>query len=302
MKTIAVISGGGSYGAYHAGTLAALNLKFDAVYGTSTGAMMAPLVALGKYVSLETAYTSLGQYNVFNSWATNPVKPNGKISIAKAITRIASGKNSLGATDKALKKTIREFYTKDMHDELFNKKDVIVNTVDLRKQQASKVEYFNAKDTPYELFTEYMRASASFPGIMSPVYLQEKELVDGGLAETASVLKAMENKPKVLHLFLHHKRVDSDAPKKEKAKNFLHMLMRILNTFMDEVKQNDLDQKMIKNAAKMNGVEEIHFHYMKEEFTNRLVFDKAEMRDMLQKGYANAHDPSCNFKLTKQDF
>ncbi len=45
----AVISGGGSMGAYGAGTLAALNKDYDLVCGVSTGALMSPLVALKKW-------------------------------------------------------------------------------------------------------------------------------------------------------------------------------------------------------------------------------------------------------------
>jgi len=291
MNKIAVISGGGSYGAYHVGTLFKLNEKFDAVFGTSTGALMAPFAALGQYEKLIEAYADIDQYDVFNGYWTNPIKKNGKINIAKSLLRIARGKKSIGATDKALTKTIKKFYTPDMHQLIAGMKDVIVNVVNLRQTKSSLPIYINGKKTGYDNFIQAMRASASFPLLMNSVSFDNMELVDGGLSETASVIEAMKLKPKEVHVFVHSKAPFRASRTKELTKNIFHMAARVIGTLIDEVKQNDLNEEKIKEAGKKYGVRTVHLHYMHKLYTHRLVFNKEEMQQMIKDG--------MNHKVTK---
>src|SRR5688572_10538662 len=63
MKRALVISGGGSKGAFAVGILKKLlvlfpQLKFDIIVGTSTGALIAPLAAVGELDLLEEIYTT----------------------------------------------------------------------------------------------------------------------------------------------------------------------------------------------------------------------------------------------------
>lgn len=285
MRRIAVITGGGSFGAYHVGTLCRLLGKYDIVYGTSTGALMAPFVALGEYRKLKEAYTNIGQLDVFNNRMSNPVKSNGKISLIKAAFRILRGKKSLGATDKALKKSIDRFYTSDLHNRLVGLKNCFVNCVDLRSSTPSRVNYFNSKTNNHRDFKEYMRASASFPLLMSPVYKNNMELVDGGVSETASLAKAMALRPDEIDVFVHTTKPKSY--RKERVKNIMHLAMRVIYTFMDEVRQNDLEESKIRELAKKYGVKKVNLYYMHKEYTNRMVFNKKEMSQMFSDGFNN---------------
>ena len=63
MSRAIVISGGGSKGAFAVGVLKRLfevypNLDFDMIVGTSTGSLMAPLLAMKDIASLETLYSN----------------------------------------------------------------------------------------------------------------------------------------------------------------------------------------------------------------------------------------------------
>ena len=52
-RKAAVISGGGSWGAYGGGTLARLNADYDTIVGVSTGSLLAPLAALREWEVLK---------------------------------------------------------------------------------------------------------------------------------------------------------------------------------------------------------------------------------------------------------
>ena len=71
MSRALVISGGGSKGAFAVGVIKRLlkeypNLNFDTYVGTSTGSLIVPLAAMGKYDVLEQLYSSIKTTDVIN--------------------------------------------------------------------------------------------------------------------------------------------------------------------------------------------------------------------------------------------
>lgn len=68
-KTALVVSGGGSKGAFAVGVIKYItenrpDIQFDTLCGTSTGALMIPLVALGQMSQLEKLYTTNKTENI----------------------------------------------------------------------------------------------------------------------------------------------------------------------------------------------------------------------------------------------
>ncbi len=59
MATALVISGGGSKGAFAAGVVCENQKEYDYYYGTSTGALVVLLTAVGKYDLLEEICTTI---------------------------------------------------------------------------------------------------------------------------------------------------------------------------------------------------------------------------------------------------
>src|SRR5690242_16435662 len=114
MKRALIISGGGAFGAYGAGTLAAINKDYDIVAGISTGALMSPLVALKKWNVLKTAYTSVNNDKIFDKKWYRPhvFNKKGKLNVLSIfyvlIMRMFGRKNSLNslATTKNMRKLI----------------------------------------------------------------------------------------------------------------------------------------------------------------------------------------------------
>lgn len=297
MNKCAVIFGGGSYGAYHVGTLARLGINFDEVYGTSTGALQAPLVALGEYDRLREAYTSLNQYDVFDGYWSNPIKSNGKVNLTKSAIRLARGKKTLGSTKKALPKTIQKFYTEQDHYRLQNSTSrATVCVTNLSKANPSLAEYFDSNTSMYEEFVKMMTASASFPAVMSSIIHNGQEYVDGGLVESGPVEKAMATEPKEIHLFVHKTSIYENR-EMPITKNFGHLLMRMVYSMTNEVQLNDLHEHKLKTWGALYGVKSIHVHWMKKEYTNRLVFDKGEMQKMYEDGFNDAIDLTSKIDL-----
>ena len=69
-KTALAVSGGGAKGAFAVGVLKFISqhtiLAFDIVSGTSTGAMMSPLIATAEFALLEEIYTTTKTTDVFH--------------------------------------------------------------------------------------------------------------------------------------------------------------------------------------------------------------------------------------------
>src|SRR5580700_8864665 len=68
-KRLLVVSGGGARGAWGVGVLSELIKRqggYQAVFGTSTGSLMAPLILLKDMDTLAAAYTQVTQSSIFN--------------------------------------------------------------------------------------------------------------------------------------------------------------------------------------------------------------------------------------------
>ena len=79
MKAL-VISGGGSLGAWGGGVAEYLfntGNTYDVIVGTSTGALLSPMIAMNNFAELKSAYTSMNQNDIFD---INPFCKDGSIS------------------------------------------------------------------------------------------------------------------------------------------------------------------------------------------------------------------------------
>lgn len=108
---ILVVGGGGARGAWGAGMVKGLinqnKESYKLIVGTSTGALMSPLIALNKFDTLKYAYTNIKTRDIFklNPFINNPNKQ--KLRIINTIFRLC--KPSLGVTDGAFRNTVKKF-------------------------------------------------------------------------------------------------------------------------------------------------------------------------------------------------
>lgn len=182
-------SGGGIKAAAHIGAIKALeekNIKFDAVAGTSSGSIIAVLYALG--------YSSNEMINLLKKYSKN-IK---KVEIKKIIKLIyglifkkeiiIDGLNSGNFIEKALNDICKENNILNIND---INMPLIIPTVDLqtgtlivasskqiRKTYSDEIKFIN--DIP---ISTAVRASCSYPVVISPCIYKNRQLVDGGIRE-----------------------------------------------------------------------------------------------------------------------
>lgn len=188
-----VISGGGSYGAWGCGlaqTLCVSN-KYERVIGTSTGALMAPLIAAGKFDVLKEAYTKVQDFDVYK---VNPIFNKAhkqRINILNAIWRVIRGKKGLGDTSK-LKTMIRKYFTRKTYNYLRDYGiDVIVVVYNMTNKE---IEYKSVLIETYDDFCDWIYASTCVPIFVDPFTKNNCIYVDGGLVENTALKLAVKLK------------------------------------------------------------------------------------------------------------
>lgn len=173
LDRIAVISGGGAYGAWGAGLAERLyNIRLNnrrqftnnpsackncgeyrIVVGTSTGSLMAPLVLVNRYADLRQGYTGVKQDDIFN---VNPFKENGELRSFLFLAWRFIFYNSLGESE-SLREVVKEFYTKPIHDEIVNSgKELIVTVTNMSDGQA---HYMSSNKYAYDDSAEKLGGS-----------------------------------------------------------------------------------------------------------------------------------------------
>jgi NTE family protein len=238
-KTALVISGGGSKGAFAVGAIEVLReagVRFDLVTGSSTGALIAPLVATDEIALLRKIYSSVRTADVLTA-------RSGALDIwtAGSVYDTAPLWNLINTyiTDERYTRVLRAAA------------EIFLCAVDL---QTAEVTYFNPKrgtGGPMSrlAFNRAILASASQPVLMPSVRLTEggDQFVDGGVREMAPIRKAIAEGATVVFAV-----VLSPAQQARQDKAFVGVtdtLLRSLDLLLDEISANDVDDAVFYNRA-----------------------------------------------------
>ena len=185
MSTLS-IGGGGDKGAFAVGAIEVLlekGYEFDTIVGTSTGALIAPLVALGDIDKLVEIYTTVTKKDIVSSnwWRPCYLWTKGLYS------------------SRPLEKLIR----RTMGGARFDKLQLVDPNIFLCCVgcQTKQVHYWTQREHPHyqvhawKSFDEYVAAtlaSSNQPTIMPPIALRGEQCLDGGVRETAPISMARE--------------------------------------------------------------------------------------------------------------
>lgn len=236
MKTALITSGGGAKGAFSVGALLALRdlnkANFDIISGTSTGALIAALAAVGKYDELKHEYLNVSNEDILQS--------------QNLIQNLAQGKPYFYGTIP-LEEKIKTYITDaDYHTIKASQMTVCFTAISL---QTGKITVFTTKDfTPQDdyvvkeitspnMLRAAVSASSNQAAFLPPVTIDGEQYVDGGNREVlpsrapvdlgAELVYALSNNP--LNL----------APGKDNYTGVLDVLVRSISIFIQDVRVND---------------------------------------------------------------
>ena len=189
MKIGLCLAGGGIKGAAHIGVIKALeeeNIKIDCISGTSSGSIVAAMYAMG--------YNSNEMIKLFKGYAKEITKVNWKMIFKLIFGLIFERKITIQGLNNGNKLAeIINLQAKQKNIKLMSdiKMPIIIPSVNLydgsiclfssiRKDRKYSDEVIIIDDIDVG---KAVQSSCAYPGIFSPVQLNNKNLVDGGVRE-----------------------------------------------------------------------------------------------------------------------
>lgn len=192
-------AGGGIKGAAHIGALKAFeeeNIKFDYIAGTSSGSIVAVLYAVG--------FTSEEIYEIFKKYS-NKINYFEAKNIIKLILDLLikwkidiKGLNSGKKIEKLINKECSKKGINNINQinkkilipsvNICNGKVCVFSSIKNRKIYSDEIVYNNDIN-----IGKAVRASCSYPGVFSPVKINNNYYIDGGIRENVPWKELKEN-------------------------------------------------------------------------------------------------------------
>jgi len=318
-KTALAISGGGSKGAFAVGVLKYIKqnkpeISFDIFCGTSTGSLITPLAVLAEISELERVYTST---------TTKDILLKGRL-----IDRFINDDALFDVTPlvNLVKKTITDSrYNSIMNSgKDFFLATVCLQTGKItyftNTSLASTPEFDMIKISNKDELVRAIVASSNQPVFMSPVEIRGKQYVDGGVREYAPIQAAIADDATDIYAILLSPEIPNNDGRK--FESLTDILLRSISLFSEDVSANDVrisklfgdgiayinsvKQKILDTTDLTEEEVEAFFFSKKNPFQNKkelnihiirpdaylgtdgLSFEPAQMKGMLDKGYATA--------------
>lgn len=311
IKRALVLSGGGAKGAFTVGALkyliVELGMRFDLIIGTSTGSLIAPLVAIRDIANLIHFYENVEQQDIL-------------IDRPDLFAFLFS--DALNDSTP-LERLIQRFFGEDERYRrlLQSKTEVFITVVNM---QTGEVEYGNPHQDPKPVFLKKILASASVPVMMPPVKIGGSQYIDGGVKEIAPLSKAIDEGATHIVSIVLYPEVNHRPPVQKEFKSSMEILKRTLELLTDEIVDNDLKVAALYTEAirYINGIKKrgkerlglnssqikslfpgdqnpfrgkrtVHLTTIRPEeplITSSLEFRPDQMREMVDKGYFRAKE------------
>lgn len=275
-----LFAGGAAHGAYWVGYHYKARPKYDAYIGTSTGALIALFLALGRIDPKFYEYILHEYQNTTNremyGWF-QPFKKNGKVNRAKmvmaGVNMIRKNDNHFYDITKALEKKIRKYFKPEHFDQLkANDIEVIVTAknVDLINSGTFYASNLSGQ-MDYTRFLKFVVASAAIPYYSNPVMINGYRWVDGGVLDPAptGVIGRFDE----VDIYLCYSEVGK-VPLYRKADSWGSLAVNLVNEMRHEIQREDIDD--VTNA---------NVYYIPRLNWNSANFDKALMRQAVNMGY-----------------
>lgn len=297
MSRALVISGGGSKGAFAVGVLKRLlneypNLDFNTYVGTSTGSLIAPLAAMGKYDVLEQLYTTIKTSDVISKGNIGDKLNEHSIFDATPLWNLIE-KYYNDASYDLLQQSGKKIYLATV---CLQTSELVVFTNDVN---AAEPKYYEIKQiTSAVHFRKAVMASACQPVFMPPIKVNKNipgeanpdfQFVDGGVREYAGVQMAIDSGATEIFTILL-----SSGQKviiNTEFKTIFPILQQTIDIFTEDVAKNDLIIPQQYNEA-------LEYIDAVKKKMKRLGIDDAQVNEYFKvKGEDNPFENKVPIKL-----
>lgn len=289
---VLITSGGGAKGAFSVGVLNYLKNEkqithFDIISGTSTGALIASLAAVGRIDELREVYLSTTNGNILEP--------------LNLFDTVISGNNYIYSTHPLFEQISQHISNSTFNDIMNSGTTLCLNSVSL---QTGRITVFTTGDiqpsnhyetrkiTTRDQLINALLASSNQAVFMDPVRIDGESYVDGGNREvipTRAVCSNLDlNEEHEIYMLSNnpHELVRAtDA----KLNGVLKVLMRSISMFIQEVRENDLElmAKFKLLAAQPRKVKIFYLcpnGELDKDFPTGLRFDRGLMLQWMLEG------------------
>lgn len=242
MKIGLALSGGGIRGIAHAGALKALEdnkISIDVIGGTSSGALISSLYALG--------YSPYYIYVLFKRYAKDIAKMNSAPILSGIGNMMMNKKVKLTGlkTGRSIEKAYNGLAKKKGIEKIGDIKNIpiVIPTVDIVNAKeyifTNKVpegEEGNDKYITNISLGKAVRASSSFPAVFCPCKYQQHQFLDGGMLDNIPVTEVRkQGANKVIAINFKADDIDNSS-------NIMDLAMRTLDIMGNKISEESLNE------------------------------------------------------------
>ncbi len=285
MKAL-VISGGGSKGAYAAGVANFLmndcGRQYDLFIGTSTGSLLAPLLAANELDKAKKAFTEVRQSDIFKICPFVIKEKHGhyytSINHFGIIRLFIRGAKTFGDSSN-LRTYIRKYISKADFQKIRDQGKNVIATVSNLTNEC--VEYKSSDEYEYEEFCDWVWASANLLPFMSLYMDDNKEYGDGGFGNVIPIQKAInEGATWIDVIALRPEKKIKNSPH---VKNAFGLLNKTFDFMLNQIGQDDL---IIGNLQALRNNVKIHFYHTPRVLSEQtFIFDPRQLKAWWTEGY-----------------